>query len=137
MQGPVTAPARDQAGVPAALRDAPVLEHDDQIGAPDGRQPVSDNHRGAPSQQLRKRLEDQRFGLGVEAGRRLVEQQDRRVLEQRAGDRDALPLPAGEGHAALADRRSRSPSGSAVMKSWMRAARAAASISASVASGLP
>ena len=41
----------------------------------------------------------------VEGGGRLVEQDDRRVLEKRAGDRDALALPAGELHSVLAARR--------------------------------
>ena len=39
----------------------------------------------------------------VEAGRGLVEDQDPRPLEQRAGDGDPLPLPAREPGAALAD----------------------------------
>src|SRR3546814_848216 len=34
--------------------------------------------------------------LGVEIGERLVEQQNRRLQHQRAGDRDALLLAAGE-----------------------------------------
>jgi hypothetical protein len=43
------------------------------------------------------------FGLGVERRGRLVENQDRRVLEQRAGNRQALALAAREQHAVLAD----------------------------------
>ena len=39
------------------------------------------------------------------AGGRLVEQDDRRILDQRARDLDALALPAGELQAVLADRR--------------------------------
>ena len=46
-----------------------------------------------------------RLGFGVERRGRLVEQQDRRVLQHRARDRDALPLPAREPHAVLADQR--------------------------------
>src|SRR5690606_23482007 len=42
---------------------------------------------------------------GIEGARRLVEQQDRRILEQRAGDRDALALAAREARAALAEER--------------------------------
>ena len=41
----------------------------------------------------------------VERRRRLVQQQDRRSGQQRAGDREALALAAREHHAALADRR--------------------------------
>ena len=43
------------------------------------------------------------LALGVERARRLVEQQDRPVGEDRARDREALPLPAREPHAALAE----------------------------------
>ena len=43
------------------------------------------------------------LGFGVERRGRLVEDQDRRVLEQRARDRQALALAAGQAHAVLAD----------------------------------
>ena len=45
------------------------------------------------------------LGLVVERRGRFVEHQDRRVLEQRAGDGDALALAAGEALAELADHR--------------------------------
>ncbi len=45
------------------------------------------------------------LGLGVERRSRLVEDQHRRVLEQRTRDRDALALAAREQRAALADPR--------------------------------
>ena len=41
----------------------------------------------------------------VDAGERLVEDQDRGVLEEGARDGDALALAAGEARAALADER--------------------------------
>ena len=46
---------------------------------------------------------DERLALAVEAGRRFVEYQDARIRQNRPRDRDALPLPARELHAALAD----------------------------------
>ena len=46
-----------------------------------------------------------RSARGVERARRLVEQQDRPVGEQRARDRQALLLAAGKRDAALAERR--------------------------------
>ena len=52
-----------------------------------------------------ERLLDRRLGAAVERAGRLVEDQDRRVLEQGAGDGDALLLAAGELEAALADHR--------------------------------
>ena len=47
----------------------------------------------------------QPLGFGIERGRRLVEQDDRRILDQRAGDGDALALAARQLQAVLADRR--------------------------------
>ena len=46
---------------------------------------------------------DRLFRLRIERRRRFVEDQDRRVLQQRARDRDALLLAAGQLQAALAD----------------------------------
>ena len=56
----------------------------------------------APGRQV---LEHAPLGLGVERRGRLVEDQDRRVLQHRARDRDALALAGRELRAALAERR--------------------------------
>ena len=56
-----------------------------------------------PRIRLRERLLHQPLGLGVERRGGLVQDQDRRVLQDRAGDRDPLALAAGEPAAALAD----------------------------------
>ena len=58
-----------------------------------------------PLAQRAQAVLDQRLALAVEARRRLVEDQDSRVGEDRARDGDALPLSAGQLHAALADDR--------------------------------
>ena len=58
-----------------------------------------------PFMTLVQRLLHARLGLVVERRGRLVEQQDRRVAHDGAGDREALALAAGQGHAVLADRR--------------------------------
>ena len=42
------------------------------------------------------------LGLGVDGGRRLIEDQDRRVERQRPGERNQLPLPSRQ-RAALLD----------------------------------
>ncbi len=52
---------------------------------------------------------DLALALGVEGRGGLVEEQDRRVLQDGARDRDALALAARERHAALADAPCRSP----------------------------
>ena len=55
--------------------------------------------------QALERLLHEPLRFGVERGRRLVEDQDRRVLENRTGDVDALDLAAGEHSARHADDR--------------------------------
>ena len=77
---------------------------------------------------------DRALRHAVDAGRGLVEDEDRRVLEQRPRDGDALLLAAGEPVAAFAHDGVVAVR-QAGMKSWMLAARAASSISSSVASG--
>ena len=55
--------------------------------------------------QLLQAFLDRRLDLRIERRGRLVEHQDRRVLQDDAGDGDALALAAGELDAALADMR--------------------------------
>ena len=95
----------EQLVVRAACRDSPVLEHDDLVGHRDRRQPVADDERRARVHQPAQRALDLGLGGGVDARCRVVEDQDARVLEQRARDRDALALPAGQRQPALADER--------------------------------
>ena len=56
-----------------------------------------------PAHRLAQREPDARLGRGVDRGGRVVEDQDARVGDERAGDRDALALAARERQAALAD----------------------------------
>ena len=55
-----------------------------------------------PLHQSQQLVLDRKLDLAVERRGRLVEHQDRRVLEDHARDRDALALAARELHAALA-----------------------------------
>ena len=71
----------------------------------DRREPVRDHQRGAALAQFGDRFLHVVLGFRVERRGRLVEQDDRRILDQRARDRDALALSAGELQAVLADRR--------------------------------
>ena len=96
-------------------------------------------HRLALHQRVELLL-DRRLDLRIERRGRLVEDQDRRVLEEHAGDGDALALAARQLDAALADMRvvaAAAPRGRA--SPWMNssacACRAAAAISASSALG--
>src|SRR5688572_23619591 len=91
--------------VRAVLDDAATLENENAIRVLDGREPVRDDEHRASGEQALDGLLDESLALGVERRRRLVENQDRWVGEERAGDRDALPLATGEARAALAEDR--------------------------------
>jgi hypothetical protein len=73
---------------------ATLVHHDDAVGVAHRRQPMGDDQRGAPGAQPGQRLLHQRLVLGIQRAGGFVEQQDARVAQQRAGQRDALPLPA-------------------------------------------
>ena len=94
---------REQLGVRAALDDLAALEDEDLIGVHDGREPVRDDEHGAAGEQSVDRFLHEALRLRVERGRRFVEDEDRRIGEQRARDRQALALTAGEPRAALAE----------------------------------
>ena len=94
-------PSASRALVRPSLDDAAPVENDEGVHAPDRRQAVRDDDCCPPSHQRPERALDQRFALGIERARRFVEDQNRRVLQDRARDRDALALAARELDAAL------------------------------------
>jgi hypothetical protein len=81
---------------------APLIEHEDRVGIGNGREAVGDRQRGAVCRYGVQRGQNVLFGAGVERAGRFVEQQDRRVLDQRAGNSDALLLAARQLQAAFA-----------------------------------
>src|SRR5438552_2389643 len=99
----VAAAGEDQVLVAADLDDATAVEDDDLVRIADGRETVGDRDRRAALREAVERLLHEPLGLGVERARRLVEDEDRRVAQDRARDRDALLLAAREAVAALAD----------------------------------
>src|SRR6185295_5822706 len=99
----VAAGGGEELGVGAALDDLSSFEDEDLVGAADGREAVGDDERSAAAAEGAEAVLDLGFALAVEARRRLVEDQDGRVGQDRAGDGDALALAAGELDAALAD----------------------------------
>src|SRR5438034_10716367 len=66
---------------------------------------MSDEKGRAAFHQALQRLENQAFRLGVQRAGGLVQNQNRRVLQQRPRNRDALAFAAGQRRAALADDR--------------------------------
>src|SRR4029077_3766188 len=87
--------------VASLLDDATVLEDDDEIRVPDGRQAVRDDEGGPAREQDPERLLDLPLGPDVDRRRRLVENQDVRVGQQGTRDRDELTLAEGKSGAAL------------------------------------
>ena len=87
----------------AALDDAAAVEHQDLVGVDHGRQAVGDDQGGALGRDLVEARLDLALGLGVERRGGLVEDQDARLLEDDAGDGDALLLAARQLEPALAD----------------------------------
>ena len=86
------------------LDDAALVHHQDAVAGEHGREPVRDHDGGALLHQPRERVLHQRLAFGIERGGRLVEQQERRVAQDRARNGDALALAAGQRDAAFADR---------------------------------
>ena len=110
-------PRRSSVVVGAFLDDAAVVHDDEAIHGGNRRQAMSDgDHRLAFHESVEIFL-DGRFDFRIERAGCLIEHQDRRILEQHAGDGDALALAAGEFHAALADMGLDSPCGLADLPS--------------------
>src|SRR5205814_10205925 len=78
--------------VVALLHDPAAVHHDDLVGVADRREPVRDDERGAAVTEPRHRLLDEDLGTRVHVARRLVENEGARTGEERARDRDELPL---------------------------------------------
>ena len=87
----------------ADVRDPAVLEQGDPVGEHHRRRAVRDDQAGRGGEHPAQRLLDQLLGVHVQRGERVVEDQDLGLGEDRAGQREPLPLAAGEGEALLAD----------------------------------
>jgi hypothetical protein len=89
-----------------ALLDNPAtIDHQEPIGAPYRAEPVGNDQRGSSHQQLSHGILDEPLALGVQIAGGLVQDEDRRVLENGTGDGDALPLTSRQLDAPLADDR--------------------------------
>ena len=78
----------------ALFDDLAHIEHVDQVGMGDRRQPVRDDDRGLVPGQPRQSALDPVLGALVQRRGRFVQQQDRGGTQERARDRDPLLLPA-------------------------------------------
>ncbi len=90
-------------GLGAHVDDAPGVQHGDPVGEGEGGAAVRDEHRRPVGRERPQRLVDRGLGGCVDRGRGVVEDEDARVGEHRAGERDALALAARQRHPPLAD----------------------------------
>src|SRR5882672_1927599 len=102
----VAATLRVQRLMRPALNNPPAFDHQNLLGAPNRRKPVRNHKRGAPAHQVAQPLLNQRFGFGIEARSRFVENKYARVGKNRTRDGNALLLSARKFHAAFTDNRS-------------------------------
>ena len=72
----------------------PAIHHHQAIGFAQRRQAVRNRDRRASQHQVIECLLDFSLGFGVDRRSRLIEDQDTRVNQQRAGDRNALAFAA-------------------------------------------
>ncbi len=87
--------------VGAALDDPPAVHDEYLVGVAHRVQPMGYGHEGLAPRKLRKSRHEQVLVLRVDRARRLVEDDDRRVLHDGARDGHALALPSGEVRTAL------------------------------------
>ncbi len=82
--------------------DNPAIVHDnDPVCRTNGGEAVGDHHRRALMHQPVERILHQPLAFGIERRCRLVEQQQRRIAEQRTGNRNPLALAARQAGAGI------------------------------------
>ena len=91
--------------VSAILDQAPMVERQDAVGEANRGQAVGDDENRTSFGDLRHVLLDDPLAFIVERARGLVEDQDPRLAQQCASNRDALALAAGQAAATFADDR--------------------------------
>ncbi|KAH0427646.1 hypothetical protein KCU90_g7146, partial [Aureobasidium melanogenum] len=96
--------AQQKLGVPPLRDDAALFQHDNAVSLLHGRETVRDDQRGAVLRGIVESLLDQPLAGGIERAGCFVEQQDGRILQDRACDRNALALSTRQSHATLAEK---------------------------------
>ena len=100
--GVYSAPAQ-QIMMSAFFNDASMIEHNQAVHGGDGRQPMSNGDYGLAGHQAQELFLDRGLSLGVEGACGLVEDQNRRVLQQHRSYSDPLALPARQLDPPLSD----------------------------------
>ena len=81
--------------MPIHVDDAPTINHQNVVGICEHRQPVRDDDDGPALGDAAQFAPDNHFALQIEGARRLIEDQNARIDDERSGNREALLLPAG------------------------------------------
>ena len=71
------------------------VQHQDFVGVEDGADALGDDERGVPVHQRGERVLNVGLGRHVHGAGAVVQNEDGRFAQQRAGNRNALLLPAG------------------------------------------
>src|SRR4051812_34874190 len=87
----------------AAFSDAPVVQNDDLVGVDDGGQAMGDHQGGTAVGDGGECGLDVLFGAAVQRAGSLIQDQDAGVLQDGAGNGDALLFAAGQLQATLPD----------------------------------
>ncbi len=80
----------------AAFGNHALIQHDDAIGIDHRREPMRDDQRRTATAHAFERILDFLFGIAVQRRRGLVEHEDRRALENGAGNGHALLFATGQ-----------------------------------------
>ena len=83
--------------------NAPIFKNGNAAGAANGSQTMRDDQHGASLHQVGQRGLHQRLAFGVKGRGGLIENQNRRIFEDGAGNGQALALAAGKAEALFAD----------------------------------
>ena len=95
----------DQLAGRTIMNDPAAAQDDDPVEIAQRRKAMRDGDHGSAVHQPRRSFSDQFLDLIVERRCRLVEQENRRILEKSAGQRDTLSLATGQFQSPVADDR--------------------------------
>lgn len=79
----------EQLGKGSVFHDLPVADNQDQVGLAYGGEAVGDNEGGTTSHQLVQPVHDECLGFGVDRCRGLIENEDGRIQQDSASNRQA------------------------------------------------
>ena len=97
--------SRQQFRVGALFDDASSIQHEDAVRAFDGGESMCDDEGGTTAHYFVQRRLYYALRLRIQCRGRLIQNQNRRVLQYRASNREALALSSGQQHAVIAYRR--------------------------------